>query len=77
MSKKKVKTALEKHLIAQANSTVEVPFDVWRMFGNETGRSIELLGEQISLGEDYGSLEECRNAIAWYVEQLGGTVEWK
>jgi len=54
---------------------IEVPYHVWRMFGDQC-RFITLAGNQASLGEDYGTAEELRKAVEWYVEQLGGTVKW-
>lgn len=69
-------TFLEKHELVSKYSTQEVPFQVWRMFG-DSQKTIQLLGEDICLGEDYGSLEACREALEWYVDQLGGTVSWK
>lgn len=55
---------------------IEVPFDVWRMFGKNC-KVISMSGNQASLGEDFGSLQELRTAIQWYVDQLGGTVKWE
>lgn len=34
-------------------------------------------GDQASFGKDFGSLQELRTAIQWYVDQLGGTVKWE
>jgi hypothetical protein len=39
--------------------------------------SATIMGDQVSLGGDYANVEGARNAIAWYVEQMGGKVEWK
>jgi hypothetical protein len=54
---------------------IEVPYHVWRMFGDRC-KFITLAGSQASLGEDYGTAEELRKAVEWYVDQLGGTVKW-
>ena len=54
---------------------IEVPWYVWRMFGSQC-KFITLAGNQASLGEDYGTAEELRKAVEFYVEQLGGTVKW-
>jgi hypothetical protein len=54
---------------------IEVPFDVWRMFGGEC-KLIKVAGGQASFGSDYGTVEELREAVKFYVEQLGGTVKW-
>lgn len=71
------RNVLECHKIASEVSEVEVPWNVWRFIGSENTKRISIHGDQICLGEDYGSLDEVRNAIQWYVEQLGGTVKWK
>lgn len=58
-------------------SDIEVPWNVWRMFGNRAKcGTIQIRGDQASFGEDFGSKEELRAAIAWYVDQLGGKVKW-
>lgn len=73
---KKPQTAFEKYKAIQAIGTeVEVPWDTWRML-SEKGRTIYINGNDISLGEDFGTLEEARKAIEFYVTQLGGTVKW-
>lgn len=54
---------------------IEVPYHVWRMFGDQC-KLITFAGGQASLGEDYGTAEELRKAVEFYVEQLGGTVKW-
>jgi len=55
---------------------IEVPFNVWRFFGTES-KVILIGGDQASFGEDFGTKEELRKAIEFYVEQLGGKVTWK
>lgn len=56
---------------------IEVPWHVWRMFGN-CAKRISLHGNQASLTNegDFGNQEELRKAIEFYVDQLGGTVKW-
>jgi hypothetical protein len=54
---------------------IQVPFDVWRFFGINS-KNIMVAGDQASLGEDFGKIEELRKAIEFYVDQLGGTVKW-
>lgn len=54
---------------------IEVPYNVWRMFGEQC-KVISLAGDQASFGEDYGKVQELREAVEFYVEQLGGTVKW-
>lgn len=74
--KNKPTTALEKFDAIQAIGTVvEVPYDVWRIFV-DSQRPISIVGTEISLGEDYVSLDKVRDAIEWYVNQFGGTVKW-
>ena len=54
---------------------ITVPWEVHR-FTNCNRVSIS--GDQALIGKegDYGSIEELRTAIAWYVDQLGGKVTW-
>lgn len=70
-------TVFERYRAIQSIGTeVAVPWTHWRLLGNEAGKIIHISGSDICLGEDYGSLDEARAAIAWYVEQLGGAVQW-
>lgn len=69
-------TAYEKHCISSANASLTVPFNVRRFFPDYVS-PVSFAGTEISLGGDYGSLEEIRQAIAWYVEQLNGEVKWR
>lgn len=55
---------------------IEVPYNVWRFFGQQS-KIITVAGNQASFGEDYGTQEELRNAIEFYVDQLGGKVKWE
>lgn len=55
---------------------IEVPYEVWTCFG-EKAKAIFVAGNQASLGEDYKNLEQLRNAIEWYADQLGGKVKWE
>lgn len=64
---------LKEQLKLQKN--IEVPYYVWRMFGDQC-KFIILAGSQASLGEDYGTIEELRKAVEFYVEQLDGSVKW-
>jgi hypothetical protein len=57
-------------------SDIEVPWNVWRMFG-ERSKIVTVAGNQASFGEDYGTQEELRYAIEWYADQLGGTIKWE
>lgn len=62
----------------ELQSNIEVPWNVWRMFGDKSKNGIiEICGDQASFGEDFGSKEELRFAIEWYAEQLGGKVKWE
>lgn len=56
-------------------SPIDVPYNVWTKFG-EKSKQVLIAGDQVSLGEDYASLEQAQEAIEWYVNQLGGKVEW-
>lgn len=70
-------TLIERYrAIEKIGTEVEVPFHVYRMIGNKT---ICIFGNQIELGEDHDfvSLTEAREALEWYVNQLGGNVQWR
>lgn len=69
-------TIYEKHCISRSNASLSVPFNVRRFFPDYAS-PISFSGTQISLGGDYGELSEIREAIAWYVQQLNGSVKWK
>jgi len=43
----------------------------------EGNRKIYFCGDQASFGEDYGTVEELRKAIKWFVEEFGGKVKWE
>lgn len=69
-------TVIQKYeAIVKMNPDTKVPFDTWRCFG-ERQKHVHLSGTQICLGEDYVTIEEARQAVKWYVEQLGGFVKW-
>lgn len=56
----------------------EYPWHVWtKIFGRKCKPFIT--GDQVSLSPetDYASISETREAVAYLVEQLGGTVKWK
>jgi hypothetical protein len=74
---KKPETVFERLRAIEAIGTeVHVPWEYWRLIGTETGKSIHIIGTQISLGEDIASLADMRACLSWYVEQLGGSVTW-
>jgi hypothetical protein len=58
--------------------TIEVPWNVWTKFGEQC-KVIELMGEHafLSKDSDSGSLQELRDAVEWYVTELGGKVKWE
>lgn len=57
-------------------SKLDVPWHVWRFIGNNS-KQIDLAGDQACLGGDFGTLQELRTAVEWYVKQLGGQVKWE
>jgi hypothetical protein len=72
----KPETVIAKYkAIQDIGHSVSVPYEVWSLFGS-TAKAVEVLGTQISLGEDYAPLENVRSALEWYVGQLGGKVKW-
>jgi hypothetical protein len=69
-------TLVEKfRAIQKIGHTVEIPWQVNRVLGSEH-KKIEVAGDQVCIQEDFVSLEEARDAVEWYVKQLGGKVEW-
>jgi hypothetical protein len=76
MSKKKTARIIDKYRVIQnMGSAVEVPWEVKRMFPGQV--TLEVIGNQISFGEDYVYLLEARAGIQFLVEQLGGKVVWE
>lgn len=61
--------------VKKIGTEIEVPWVVWTAFG-EKAKLITITGTDICLGEDYKTLEQARAAIAWYVDQLGGSAKW-
>ena len=57
---------------------LETPAPVWKAFGSGA-KKVLLSGSQASLHDDgdYMTVPELREAIEWYVDQLGGEVVWK
>jgi hypothetical protein len=57
---------------------IEVPWNVWTKFG-ENAKFISVHGNQASLTNtaDYANMEELRAALGWYVDQLGGSIQWE
>ncbi len=66
----KIKTAAD---LVLEYKPIEVPYEVWTFIGT---KQLEVVGNDISAGEDYKSLEDARTAIEWYVKQLNGIVLW-
>jgi len=74
---KKLNNLLEMYKVVQkVGHTIVVPWSASRVISNDL-KEISVVGDQISLGEDYVSLEEARAAIEWYANQLGGAVKWE
>lgn len=61
--------------IQEIDTTVKLPWKVWTTF-YETVPYVDLLGDQISFGGDYKSLEEVRESLEYLVDQFGGKVKW-
>lgn len=67
----------EKRLIDSLNESkpIDVPWNVWRFIGD---KQIDLAGDQARIGgDDFGTKEELRTAVEFYVTQLGGKVKWE
>jgi hypothetical protein len=63
-------------ILLEQCSGIDVPHHVWTKFGSQQ-KIITFAGDQVSLGEDFGDLQQIRSALEWYVDQFGGKVEWK
>ena len=69
-------TVIEKYkAIQNMGTSVEVPHEVWTLFGDKC-KNVEIIGDQICLGEDFASLLQARKAVEWYTKQLGGQIKW-
>lgn len=74
---------IDKYKVIKSICTVEVPWHVWTTLGGVKTRSkghrIEIFGEDMLLDDakDFVSLIQARNAVEWYVNQLGGKVKWE
>ena len=70
----------EKKIVKQLKmqKDIEVPWHVWTKIGR-CAKKISIAGSQASLTNegDYGSLEELRKVVEFYVDQLGGKVNWE
>lgn len=55
----------------------KIPWHVAHVLSNEHGSYISVSGSDVSLGEDYVSLEQARKAVEWYANQLGGRIKWE
>jgi len=76
MSKRQ--TLIEKYkAIQKIGIEVEVPYHVWAVFPNARyNKTVSIMGDEVCLGGDYVTVEGARFAVEWYVQQLGGKVEW-
>lgn len=75
-TKAKYSTLIEKYKAIQAiGNEIEIPWAVKCMF---SGRfRLEVLGSEVTFGEDYVSVQQARASIEWLANQLGGKVKWK
>jgi hypothetical protein len=72
----KEQTLIQKYrAIQKIGSEVNIPWQVNHILGCDH-QKIEIFADQVSIGSDSCSLDEAREAVAWYVKQLGGKVEW-
>lgn len=73
-----MKNNIDRKLVEQLKlqKDVEVPWHVWRFFSDDC-KVIFIGGDQASFGGDFGDINDLRKAIEFYVDQLGGKVNWK
>ena len=72
----KLKKALEKSK-ALLEQVERPPWTVCCLFSSNMKTNYGLFGDQVCLGEDFVSLEDAREGVAWLVDQLGGKVKWE
>ena len=62
----------------ELQSDIEVPWHVWRMFGNRAKNgTVNIRGDQASFGEEFASKEALRAANERYAERRGVKVKWE
>lgn len=71
---KKNKSAFD--IMTSGENSIDVPYHVWTLFG-ENAKTIELAGDQASIGCDYKNLTQVRAALQWLAHQFGGHITWK
>jgi len=55
---------------------IDIPWEVYAVI-SDSKIQITFAGNQLSIGGgDYVELNEARDAIEWFVDQLGGKVRW-
>jgi len=79
--KTKKLTAIEayKKMKETEDSIEDAPWNVYRMLGTGQQRKIDVAVSSLQIVEnaDFGTIEDCRQAIEWLALQLGGEVKWK
>lgn len=60
--------------IQEISKQVKMPWAVNRAFKDF---ELEIMGDQISFGEDFLTLEEARETLELLTETLGGKVKWE
>lgn len=74
MKKKKKSIRAVDVLVTQPD--IDIPWKVYTVV-SDSEIQISILGDQLFIGGgDYVKLDEARNAIEWFVDQLGGKVKW-
>ena len=74
---KNLKSVIQLRQQLESDFKSSIPFDAWRVFGSL--KYINISNDQIQLTEngDPLNIDEFQNVLAWWVEQLGGKVQWK
>lgn len=71
-------TLIERYrAIEKIGTEIEVPWHVRRTIGSSR---LAIMGDQVSIGDsdcDFVSVTEAREALEWYVNQLGGNIQWR
>lgn len=73
---KKIKTFYEKYkAVQEIGIYTKVPFQVFRALGD---KEMCIMGDQVALSSntDFVTMDEAREAVKWYVVQLGSRCTW-
>lgn len=79
MSKKKKNEPKKAYQRVTEYKSIDIPWEVYCFLPHDgvIAKEMEIYGDQIGIGGDFMNLAESQTAIQWFVDQLGGKVQWK